>query len=293
MNHRSDVLILVLIVFFLTSCASSMVKNNNTNSDIQRKHSICNEYYYSGLLTPDEKYIDGCLAAARAGIPGAQYLVAFDKLVRGNEWPVSDDEVLRLLKDSSEQGNPLSRFLYGFKSYREGAKSLGYELIVESACDGYPEAIKVLELIGGVYEEECSNYTHNIDGVWIGEVLVNYDSSASGDLVGKTRKIKLVVENEDVKFYYYRADGDWHSLKNYNFQLKVGGRVFKLFGFRSGWDFDGQWNESIDIEVAKIKENEIFVSYRRFVSNEFSLPDSKGRVFSQFGEGYLSLVAVD
>jgi hypothetical protein len=223
-----------------------------------------------------------CEEPANGGVPGAEYAVGAmlvarnsgNDMTRGVEW----------LEKAVAAGSPPAAYhLAGVLVSKKTEESItrGRELFKYAVCAGYPPALSELEREGvSKASISCAPDTDtDFTGEWI--VSLRWDKKAPAvstesyrvSIAGGTARVSMKI------------GGAWTEVKPGKFSLAQQEQSLTVSTMDSGWDSDGKWIESWNIQFMRTGADEATVAFLRTVNNPYLPPRFGWRTFSNFVEG--------
>lgn len=231
------------------------------------------------------KTIELCLAPAKAGIPGAQYILGAALYNRGEAGDATS--AVEWLEKSAAAGHPSAQCLLASVLLQEesnASKQRGAALLKSAACAGEPSALEALKQAGATRERiGCTEEPEeNFDGEWLADL--RWTKSGPVTPPSATYPLKVVVAGARVQVFV-QAEGKWIEVKAGAFRIEKHQRTAIVTATDSGWDFDGQWIEVWSLQLLRLGRDDAYAVFTRTVNNPYMPATIPWRAFSSFAEG--------
>jgi hypothetical protein len=215
-----------------------------------------------GPVTPT--LLDACRKATANGSPDAQRRLArFLRRAESKFSRTADDLELK----AAEGGHPVAQYQMAVRMIGTRDAKKGLEFLKEASCQGFPPAVKALgDLRGQVVQvPDCRPVQKlTFEGRWEGQMNIQPDGEKPDPL--KTFYLRVDILG-NIARVFTRTDGPWAEVAPGKFEFRRLKANAVLFYMDDGWDEDGNWVETWNLNLTIAADTRLKVTYQRQVNN--------------------------
>ena len=229
-----------------------------------------------------EDVLTKCEEPARAGIPGAQYVLGVAMINRGKGDDVAHG--VEWLEKAVAAGSPNAAYHLAtvlLEKNDEASAKRASELLRTSICAGYPQAIAAMNDAGVKREEITCPAASETDftGDWMLHMKWDKPVPATPDTTYKLSIAKGAVQVS------MEIGGTWTEIKKGEFAAAQTDESMTVAETDTGWDHDGKWIESWTFQLMRTGPDTASVAFMHTVNNPHLPARFRWKTASFFAQG--------